>query len=509
MKKVGKYIAISLLLLLGLCCVGILYLFFIPNSSLFNITYINHHKTIKTENFAGSEISKIDLNSRSYNVKILSTDTEYIYSKVYSNSFGFVLKKNSEVKVETSLSNNVLTINVTEPHGFATKNDSYIEVYIPETSELDLDLSNLNAKTTINSEKIKIKNLTYTTENGDFDFNKGEISGNLTLDISKSSFKINENVKTKTNNVVLRISKGKFYANSSKLGDINVLENTHGIISVNECGLFELDIESAGGSISISKASRLNIITSDTNVKVDEIISGANIELTQSGKVSINKLCEYSTIKTNSGDINISTCLNTLIAHTDSGNININNAQKTISIKTNSGNAVVNFAENASNFIETDTEKSRTLYATIANGTLTATGVQHIGVPNENTPETITGITITGSAHVSLKMNDVKGKNKIEGNNGTVTVVANDNSKYALSTNSSNGKVRVNLLQISQSGGYTDLNHEPIYVNHKPCESCNNCKNSAICENSVNTLIATSTHGSLTILDESMYKYGF
>ena len=508
MKKVGKYVIISLLLLLGLCCVGILYLFFVPNSTLFNITYINHHKTIKSEKFNVSAISKIDVNSRSYDVKILPTDTEYVYSKVYSNSFGFVLKKNSTISVETSVSNNVLTINVIEPHGFATKNDSYIEIYVPESNPLDLELCNYKAKTIIDGENIQINNLSYSTTNGDFDFNNGEIKGSLNLDIEKSTFTIEKNVKTYSNNVKLGTTKGKFIASSSKLGDVTISKNTHGVISINECAVLSQDIESAGGSISIEKALRLIISTSDTNISVNEISNGASIILTQSGKVHIKNLSGYSTIHTNSANVQIDNCNNEVIVHTTSGNITINNAFKTVRIKTDSGNAVVNFSKSASNYTNADGEKSRTLYATIANGTLSATGVQHIGVPNTNADETITGITITGGGSVNLNMGDVLGKNQINGNNGNVSVLVNDNSQYVLSTHTNTGNVRVNLLQIPQSGGYTDKNHEPVYVNCSPCSTCDNCKSNKPCEN-LSNLTMNTTNGNLLVLDQSMYNYGF
>ena len=40
MKNVWKYVTISFLLLLGLGCAGVLYIFFVPGADIFHITYI-------------------------------------------------------------------------------------------------------------------------------------------------------------------------------------------------------------------------------------------------------------------------------------------------------------------------------------------------------------------------------------------------------------------------------------------------------------------------------------
>ena len=98
MKSFGKYLTISLLLILGLGCVGVLYLFFIPNSSLFNITYINHHKKYNSKLYTPSEINHIVVNSRSYDVVVEATDNDQIKLEVDSRSFGFVLTKNQNLQ---------------------------------------------------------------------------------------------------------------------------------------------------------------------------------------------------------------------------------------------------------------------------------------------------------------------------------------------------------------------------------------------------------------------------
>ena len=98
MKNVVKYVTITLLMLLGLCCVGVLYLFFIPNSSIFNITYINHSELSTSKVYAANEVSHVVLNSRAYDIQVVSTKKENVKVEVFANSFGFVLTKNENVE---------------------------------------------------------------------------------------------------------------------------------------------------------------------------------------------------------------------------------------------------------------------------------------------------------------------------------------------------------------------------------------------------------------------------
>ena len=199
MKKVGKYIILTFLLLIGLGCVGILYLFFVPGASLFNITYINLNKKETVLAVKVSEINVINLNSRAYDVNIVPSKDDNVSVEIFSNNFGFVLVKNKATVASTSIKDNVLNIDIAEAYGFATKNNSYINLYIPSESPIDLNLSNKKAQTSINSGLIDINNLSYKTNKGNFNFKAGKINGKLSLDIGKSTFILNKNVMLNKN----------------------------------------------------------------------------------------------------------------------------------------------------------------------------------------------------------------------------------------------------------------------------------------------------------------------
>lgn len=497
MKKVGKYVAISFLLLLGLICVGVLYLFFIPNSSLFNVSYINNHKTVRSETYNMEDITQVNLNSRSYTVKIIETDKKVISTTVFSNSFGFVLKSNMNPEITSYVRNGVLTFNITEPHGFAIANNSYINLYLPETSCVNLNLKNKNAETYLESNKVSINNLSYKTENGDFHFDAGSVKGLLKLSLNKSIFSIDSNVKTNSNEVELSLTSGRFYAKDSTLGNINVKRNKRGIISIKECSDLIENSSSAGGQINIEKLDHVNIKAADTKISLGEVLHGASIDLTKSGSVKITSLNGSSTIITNSGNIKIKNCEAPVVLHTDNGDINVTNAKKIVRIKTNYGQVNVSFADDAEHY--TTSNDSRVLYANIYNGKLTAKGVEHIGVADEENPETISGITVTGNGRINISMEDVCGENAIAGKNGSIQVVVNYETNetvndYILTTYSKSGNVRVNLMQISSYYGYTSKKLTTTKVN---------------CSNSSNTLSVTTTNGDLTLLDSIMYENGF
>ena len=165
---------------------------------------------------------------------------------------------------------------------------------------------------------------------------------------------------------------------------------------------------------------------------------------------------------------------------------------KTISTKTNYGNSYIEFAEDAGHYSEADLEKSRTLYATIHNGTLTAKGVEHIG---SSATDSTQGIIVTGKGRVNLNMNDVRGENIVKGKNGNVKIIINHQSAYKLTTNpetKTTGSVKVNLMQIAQYNGYTTKTQTDTYVN---------CTEQTYDNNS---LTVSTTTGDLTILDTKL-----
>ena len=366
----------------------------------------------------------------------------------------------------------------------------------------------MKATTTINSPNIKINNLTYSTTNGDFKFKQGEVLGDLNLTLNKSTFSISESVKTRNdnnneeyNNLVLSLTTGKFDASKEVLGKVEVTNSSRGIVNIKECLTYEQNTDSAGGQINLNKVGDATIFSGDTIVTIGETTKGLTINLFKSGKISIGTLNAVSTLSIKEGNINISNCSSSVTAQTYTGNINISNSMQIVSVRTNYGNINVNFSESAGHYDPSAEIKYRVFSASIYNGYLNATGVEHIGdsstkADGDLSETTITGINVTGNGRINLLMNDVVGINKITGKNGNIYVEINELSVYDLTTKSNAGNVRVNLLQTSNSGGYTTTNETTTKVNH-------------LGDSSSNSLNIESNQGDLTVLDSSIAENGF
>ena len=487
MKSFGKYITISLLLILGLFCVGVLYLFFIPNSSLFNVTYINHHKKYNSNLYTASEINHVVVNSRSYDVFVETTDKDEIKLEIDSRSFGFVLTKNEQLDFTATVKDKVLTFDIKEPYGAAVKNNSSITLKLSSTRSVDLTLNNTSATTTISSDKVLINNLNYSSKSGEMNFEKATINGKMNLNINKGKFTISKDVVTSKNDMTLKLTSGRIYAKETVLGDVEILKNNRGIITLNECERLTQNAPTAGGVIKINKASYMNFLTGDTKITVNEISQGADIEIKKSGSIKIGTLKSISIITTKSGNITIDNAESNLTAHSDTGNITVKKATTIVSTKTNYGQISVTFGDEVKSYSESaDGFFYRVLNAEIKNGKLTAKGVDHLGIVSENE-----GIKVTGNGRINLTMNDVLGGNEVLGKNGSVNIVVNKDSKYALMTKSESGNVRVNLAQIIQYNGYTDKAFTQTNVN---------------CETSTNTFVASTNDGDLKILDTNFAK---
>lgn len=474
MKKVWKYITLTLLLLLGVCCIGILYLFFVPGSKLFNVTYIYKSKTLKRVETDIHLVDAIVINSRSYDVNILPNNDNEIKIELYANSFGFVLNQNKSASITSNLTNNTLTYNITEPHGFALKNNSYINLYLPSI-EIDLTLTNKNATTTINHKNLSINKLNISTNTGKFDVENCTINNMLNLNLNSGIFNLEKEVKTNKNDVLLKLSTARFNATHTSLGNVTIEKNNRGVVKIKECQVLSENIKTAGGQIYVDKLTHINVSTSDTDIFVKQITDGAGITLTKSGDINITTLTGSSTLETNSGNILVNTTKSAISAKTNIGNIKIKAAYQLIKTETKNGTITVNFAKDAESHLINSS--ARKIEAFLKNGTLNVTGVENVNV------------SVSEKGNLKIEMLNVYGNNLISGKNGNVNVVINHDSKYILTTASKKGKVRVNLTQTVEYNGYTTKEARTTNVN---------------CNDSNHSLNVYSNAGNLTVLDTKL-----
>lgn len=457
MKKFGKYLSILVLLLLGLMVMGVLYLFFVPNSSLFSITYVSKNETITSEKYNKDSITSISVNSNAFNVEVVGTEESNVYAKVVNNTFGFTTKKKKETTISSSLESGSLSISIKETTGFVLKNDSKITIYIPSSISPSLALNNVNAQTQVGGHSLSLKDFSLTTKSGSCSIQNTAINGNINSTLNKGHLTIGDNVSlSSSSDVTLSVTSGIFSANNSSFDTFHITQNTRGKISFDSCVQLSQDTTSSGGSITVSSLDNISFTSTNTNLNINTIKSSADINLKNDGNITIGTIEGTGIIKSNAGNITITKNLAGILVETNSGNINISRAVENIVAVSNSGNVNITFSQDAPK-ISTENPKVRTLDATLTNGSLNVYGVENITFKiKENT---------NGKANATIYMNDVVGTNSISSNSGSVFVQVDKNAKFRLKTSSERGSVRAHFGQFPEYNGYTTSEEKISYIN--------------------------------------------
>ncbi len=480
MKKFWKYFTIVILLLLGLVCVGFAYLFFVPGSTLFGLTYISHNDDYSTKEFALTDINKVVVNSRSFDVKIMETKGAKTRVNVHSSALGFAKKRNSEVKITSDVERGILTVNVTEPHGALFINDSRIEILVPESSELNLAINNNNAQVSIENSAIKLNNLDYTAKNGRFRLKKANILGDLTLDLNNSDFEIYKDSGLNGNNVNLKTSRGTFDAKDTDLGYITVEENVRGVILAKSCTNIIERVNTAGGRIEIGTVQVANIQSSDTNIKIGRLEAGGTLVLTNSGKVDVNLILSNTDIRTNKGNINIGESAASVICESKQGNITINKASLFVTTKNESGNTKVSFNEDVEGFGGSST--ARSVLSETNSGEISITGAENVN------------IKITGRGRADVKMRNVLGVNIFDVGAGGLYIQFGTTSVFDLTCELESSSLNANFVGLTNAITSNEGVAYPLHVN---------------CGSTTNLMSVLANQGNIRIRDDITAEKGY
>ncbi|HJD05648.1 MAG TPA: DUF4097 domain-containing protein [Candidatus Onthoplasma faecipullorum] len=477
MKKFWKYFLIVLLLILGLFMVGVLYLFFVPGSSLFNITYVSLNVQGVSNAYSRDQVETITIQNRDFPINIVEASSDNISVRVYSNSLGFALVKNSTVGINAKIEEGNLIFTISEPHGLMSNGDSVIELRIPENFSSNLSIINRNSTITLDREDYTIENLYYQGNAGQLNFTAGTISGSLDLELNRSDFTLGSDVATNNNDVTINVNDGTFNASNADLGEVVIETNTRGVFAIGECDRLTESIATAGGRIQAGTIGSINVRTSDTNLTINTLTHGGTIELTMGGNIEIGTTNALTDLITNSGDITVHNAQERLLAESRDGNITINNANYVVSATTTYGDIQVTFGEDAGHFLDTG---ARSLEATTNNGRIVVSGVENVI------------ITINDNGRAEINMSDVLGVSSVLGKSGSVSLVINKDSKYNLTTKSDTGNVSVDLMQVDVTVGN---------IGYTTREETTTGVNLANGETTTNSLVVTTTSGDLTIRD--------
>ncbi len=461
-KNFWKYFTLTVLLLLGLVCAGALYLFFVPHSSIFGLTYISYKEDVYSESYDLGEnsiyktLSTIKLTSNRIEVNIKEAASSAITLKVHNRCFGYTVKKHSKLNLSQLVeeSGTILSFEVTEPVGAVGAGSSYIELLVPKATNLNLVLINNRAETNFKAENVSINNLNYQTHAGNLKLVSGKIVGELNLSLGRSKFQIENTFETSNNVVNLSLTSGAFNCKNKDFKTINLNSSTSGQIQANKCEEIKGNNSNAGGSINIVEVVSADIAAGDTNITI-KILQSGSIRLSKSGKVNIETINGDADIYVNSGSITVNEAKAYLTCYSTSGKISVANAYGTVNVHTSSGDVNVTFNKDAEHFVPNieNVANPRKLIAIVETGNLTTSGVENVD------------IQVTSKGKIRVYMQDVIGSNRIEGNTGSVYVEIKLDlekpetwPKYVLTTHSNTGNVSVNLATTLEqgTGGYTD-----------------------------------------------------
>lgn len=489
MKKFWKYFLIVILALIGLMAIGLLFLFFFPGKSLFGICYIsqNEKKTSKMFSATDNVINLVELNSRSYDIDVVSTDGNDVYVTVYFNSFGFVTKKHSTGSIDASLNDATLVINITEPYGACIPNNSKIIINMPKNASLNLKLNNKNALVNFDDANLKLNNLTCKTDRGELKLKQGEIFGAIVANLNRGDLRVEKAFKFHQNDVTLNTYSADFLAEDSSFGNFVVKSNNRARIKLKNCVSFNFSLkqgEQAGGSVAIDTVGMVTIVSTDTNVDINKITANGVIELTNNGKVNIGTISAVSSIKTYNGNINIVKATSSLaLTTTNNGNITLVNSTASLTAKTNYGNITLAFDE-------TTPSNKENVHVRVADLTTVSGKLSVVGADNVN-------LKITGSGSADVRMHDVNGVSKIEANSGYVYLQFADDAKFKLTTKSDSGSSNVNYTARDNLG----------LPNHEQTGEASFLINTTA-ENG-NSLTITSKTGNIKVRDDNMALRGY
>ncbi len=488
MKKFWKYVLISILLLIGLMAVALLYLFFVPNASLFGITYISYNKESFSSAYNADEVNSITLTSQNYNVYVVPSPTETISVKVFANSFGFTLEKNSKVNISQSLQNRVATFNITEPSGLALKNSSYIQLRVPAGKEYNLTLKNKSSETFIMAstnqpelETPTFSNLYFETSKGILNCNKGTITSLLDLNINNGKVIINKDFSLNENNVVLNYGTGSFIANHHAFNNITIESSARGVTIFKHCKKLTQNTPNAGGKLDAGTVETVDITSADTNVIINTLNMGGNTTLSKSGKIEVGNLNGVADLHTHNGNIVIANASAPAYLESSNGNIDVTSSSYIGKAITTYGNINISFADTAGHYQTTNT--LRHVNAKTHNGKITISGAENVA------------LEITGKGSLNLNMLNVLGNNIIAGENGNLYVQFADNVKFKLATQSSFGSVSVNVLGETSlgSGGYSGNQYQEAFINGATSNA--------------NNLSISSNYGNIKVREASVAEF--
>lgn len=380
LKKVGIGVVVTLILSLCFVFIGVAYLFLYPKGELFGIVYASEKssKVYTIGEYDITTLKEIKVTSTRFNIIIQADEVDTVRAYVKSKVSGFAKKDKSTTNLACNYnkSNKSVALNLSEPSGLVSANDSYIKVFIPKAlmeNGLKLDL-NTGKKTDIKiyGEKYtKLSELKVNINRGDLYFD-GLEAENIIIKANKSNIYTGDNVTGVTKYMSLDIGKSKvnfLYAGNGaeyltkeipEKDKINYkVENLciknaekNSLIRLFNCDYLYSDTGCvvSAGEIRLYYLGKSNFKSSDTILSIYKMTNednDSNMSFDGKGGVTITENYSPLNIIGNSGTISIKMSDAVMSLEVNTGSINVENARKKLALIVNRGKAYINYAKDA------------------------------------------------------------------------------------------------------------------------------------------------------------------
>lgn len=369
LKGLLIYIGIILGIILGIGLILLCVMYFVPSVRIFGVGVVHYNKVVDDETLSMTDYSsytdvELNVNSGNINISILPTTEKNLSYSLKLNIFGisseiveYRVTKNCVVTDDNILK---INLNVTEPSGWISTNDSVLTVNIPNSkryslyttsSSGDIDIGKAGTSVSIyginvstvkggltitnlgngtDTKTLNLKSLNLTTDDGFFDFSNISqitVEDRVKLIANDGRFKF-DNIQAS-----LDIS-----GNGVRLDANSVSCGVQGLNAILKNGYFNIS------TLSCSGGGENSIITDNTSFNVNEI-SGRTGIVTTYGDIKINKLNGedgYSVIENTNGRVTIGTAQHDIVIRTTMGDITVENYYKSGTFSSKKGNIKVN-----------------------------------------------------------------------------------------------------------------------------------------------------------------------
>lgn len=464
-KRVFLYFGVASMSLFAtvVLCAG--FLFFYRDGNIFGFQYVSIKETIhaKTDkNMSATE--KIEVNGNNFEIKVrASGDVKELSGSMVCNVSGYTRTSKSKASftIDYNSGERKVVFTAIEPTGWLSKKNSYILIMIPtEMAKKNCQICIKSNKADITlggGETLSVGEVVIRSGKGDFIATNVKFNENITLDVGKGDFAIDEGcISSKLIDVHLSVGSGRvglMRLNEKFEIDRCVVDKiTRGeIYLLKAVELYSAGDVKGGGKIVVGQVGSVNFASEDTDISIDEIANKvqSNIRISGMGDVKISTCRGDLKVDGCDGNIVLENSYGATVLTAKQGDISLPSATLYVSASTDYGNINITFGSGAGEYSSADTNASRKVFANTLNGHITVKGLQN------------GRISASGKGRIDLEYDKVLGVNEIIGGNGNINIVVPSGRPFNLTVLKTevNCDIMVGVVNKSSAvaeGGWTE-----------------------------------------------------